>query len=248
LTDWPYEDFKEEQFRMPTELQRPGERRIVEKNYFVFWDKDENIYAHYDIYPKRVFAQLSYNGSTGPDLSPQAAASDDACMAKYMPKLPPKDQAKPEKDRVEAIHQATNSISITLCKRSDPACKPNESNTFVLTVFHRKTFYDFHGVYEPYVMLFQHTPPFAIHGISSRPFWISGRSKPGEWKKADGSVSDQTQMLYVTSVSWKKAGQKYHGYIDDVLFVLFGIEDKDTGGIDVLAGDLVAELGLCADA
>ena len=248
LTDWPFEAFSEEQFRMPTELQRPSGRRIVEKNYFIFWDKDENIYVHYDIHPKRVFAQLAYDGSTGPDLAPQAAASDESCMAKHMPKLDAEDQLKAENERAEAIHQATNSISITLCKRSDPACKPDSSNTFALTIFHRKTFYEFHGVYEPYVMLFQQIPPFAIHGISSKPLWIHGRAKPGEWKKAGGDFSDQTQMLYITSVSWKNAGQKYHGYIDDVLFVLFGIEDKDTGGIDVLASDLVAELGLCVEA
>jgi len=95
-------------------------------------------------------------------------------------------------------------------------------------------------------MVFQQKAPFAIHGISTKPFWISGRGMPGKWKSPNGNLLDQTQMLYVTSLSWKKAGQKYHGYIDDILFVLFGIEDSDTGGIDILAGDLLVDLGLCA--
>lgn len=222
---------------MPTELQRPEPYSVVEKNYFIFWDKDENIYAHYDIFPKRVFSKLSDNGSTGPDLAPQVAAGDEKCINKYMLKVSPEN---------ESLHQATNSISITLCKRSDQACQADDSNTFILTVFQHKKFYSFHSVYDPYVMLFQHKAPFAIHGISTKPFWISGRGMPGKWKDHNGNPSDQTQMMYITSLSWKKAGQKYHGYIDDVLFVLFGIEDSDTGGIDIIAGDLLADLGLCA--
>lgn len=56
----------------------------------------------------------------------------------------------------------------------------------------------------------------------------------------------KTEMMYVTSISWKKHGQKYHGYADDVLFINFGIEDNKTAAIDVLAGDLFMELGACA--
>ena len=222
---------------MPTELQRPEPYGSLEKNYFIFWDKDKNVYAHYDIFPTRAFARLSDDGSTGPDLGPHVATGDNKCINKYMPKLAPEHTS---------IHQATNSISITLCKRSDPGCKVDDLNTFILTVFQQKKYYDHHSVYEPYVMLFQQKTPFAIHGISTMPFWISGRGMPGEWKGHQGKLLDQTQMLYVTSISWKTAGQKYHGYIDDVLLVLFGIEDTDTGGIDILAGDLVADLGLCA--
>jgi hypothetical protein len=222
---------------MPTELQRPELYGMIEKNFFVFWDKDENMYTHYDIFPNRVFAKLSEDGSAGPDLAPQVAASDNQCIAKYMVKPSPEN---------ESIHQATNSISISLCKRSDLACQSDDSKTFILTVFQHKKYYNGHCVYDPYVALFQPTPPFAMYGISTKPFWISGRGMPGgKWKDRNGNSLDQTQMLYVTSLSWKKAGQKYHGYIDDVLFVLFGIEDSDTGGIDILAGDLLGDMGLC---
>lgn len=238
LTEWPFDFFDPELFRNPTEIQRPGGKYgSFEKNFFIFWDKDENFYAHHDIYPKRVFAQLSKDGSVGPDLAPQAAANDEVCMAKYMPKL----------QNQERIHQATNSISITLCKRADSECKPDNSNTFILTIFQVKKFYDEHCVYEPYVMLFQQQQPFAVHGISTKPFWVSGRGKPGEWKTPeDEKTIDQTQMLYITSVSWKEEGLGYHGFIDDVLFVLFGIEDNGSGGIDIVARDLLADMALCA--
>lgn len=236
LVDWGFEFFVKDQFRSATELQRPPPYGFVEKNWFIFWDKDEEIYLHHDIAPKRVFAKLAYDGSVGPDLAPQAAASDEKCMAKYMPTLTPPH---------ETLHQATNSLSITLCKRSDPECRPNESNTFIMIIFQDKKSFDAHYLYEPYVMLFQQSAPFAIHGISTKPLWISGRGKQGEWLTADKKTLNQTEFLYVTSLSWKKQGQKYHGYVDDVLLMLFGIEDARTAGIDVTAGDLLRDLGIC---
>ena len=243
LVDWGFETFVENEFREATELQRPAPYGHVEKNWFVFWDKHEEIYAHYDIAPKRVFAKLEYDGSVGQDLAPLAAASDEICMAKYMPEVALE---------LESIHQATNSLSITLCKRSDSSCEPTDSNTFILTIFQHKSFYAFHSVYEPYAMVFQQTAPFEIYGISQKPIWIHGRGKPGEGKKPDfldvkeSESWNQTEMFYITSLSWKTHGQKYHGYSDDVLFISFGIEDSKTAGIDVVAGDLLMDLGLCS--
>jgi len=243
LVDWGFEMFERGKFRHATEIQRPAPYGVVEKNYFLFWDKDDKIYAHYDIWPKRVFSKLENDGSIGLNLAP-AATSDERCLAMYMPEVaPPPTQ--------ESIHQATNSLSITLCKRSDPSCKANDSNTFLFTMFQHKVFKKLHSVYEPYVMVFKQQAPFEIHGISSRPIWIHGRGLPGQGMRpefisdAEFKVWDQTEMFYITSISWKTQGMRYHGYIDDVLFVGFGIEDRDTGGIDVLAGDLLGDLALC---
>lgn len=234
-------------FRTPTELQRPLPYGSIEKNWFIFWDKDGQIYAHYDIAPNRVFAKLDYDGSIGQDLAPLAAANDEPCMTKYMPNVA---------EKLESIHQASNSLSITLCERLDPSCKPNDSNTFIFTIFQHKSFYYYHGVYEPYVMLFKQTEPFEIYAISTKPMWIHGRDrfkgqpKPGSVVVTDSDtgpdLKDQTEMFYVTSMSWKSADQKYHGYRDDVLFVAFGIEDSRTAGIDIKVGDLLMDLGLCS--
>ena len=240
LVDWGLELIDEKKFRMATELQRPAPYGAIEKNWFVFWDKSEQMYAHYDIAPKRVFAKLEQNGSIGQDIAPLAAANDEKCMAHYMPKVAPK---------LESVHQATNSLAITLCERSNPSCDVNDSNTFILTIFQHKSFYDYHGVYEPYVMLFQRTAPFAVHAISQKPIWIHGRGKakpPKSWTGEQLKSWDQTEMFYVTSLSWKTHGQKYHGYIDDVVFIAFGIEDASTAGIDVVAGDLLKDLGFCS--
>ena len=239
LMDWGFEPFNKEEFRRQTELQRPAPYRPVEKNWFLFWDKYNQAYGHYDIAPNRVFAKLEFDGSVGPDLAPFAAPSDSKCMEKYLPSVGPK---------LESIHQATNSLSITLCNRSDPLCKPNDNNTFILTVFQHKSFYSFHSVYEPYIMLFQQTAPFQIHAMSTKPIWIHGRGVakiPDGLGKAEARNWNQTEMFYVVSVSWKTHGQKYHGYADDVMFIAFGIEDERTAGIDVVAGDLLMDLGLC---
>jgi hypothetical protein len=115
-------------------------------------------------------------------------------------------------------------------------------------VFQHKSFYAFHSVYEPYIMLFQQTAPFQIHAMSTKPIWIHGRGKakiPDGLSKEEARNWNQTEMFYVVSVSWKMHGQKYHGYVDDVMFIAFGIEDERTAGIDVVAGDLLMNLGLC---
>jgi len=103
-------------------------------------------------------------------------------------------------------------------------------------VVQHKKFYDLHAEYEPYVVVFRQEAPFDIYGISRKPIWIHGRER-----MADG----RTNMFYVVSINWKERGLRYHGYLDDVLFVAFGIEDKQTAGIDVVASDLLTGLGLC---
>jgi hypothetical protein len=232
-------------FGGPTELQRPPPWGAIEKNWFLFWDLQGQAYLHHDINPKRVFAQLSPDGSTGSDLAP--LAGDEMCMEKYMPKPDPKNEN-------ESLHQATNSLSITLCRRSDPLCQPNDENTFIMTIFQYKTFRDWHSSYEPYVMLFHQNAPFSVHAISTKPIWIHGRGALTKetaatwWREIEFEVpKGHSEMFYITSMSWRDHGQQYHGYIDDVLFLAFGIEDSRAAAIDILAGDLLQDLGHCAD-
>jgi hypothetical protein len=244
--DWGNITFHDAGFKEATEIQRPPPYGAVEKNWFLFWDQEGQVYAHYDIESKRVFAKLELDGSVGEDLAPLAAPNDEKCMAKYMPQVGP---------LLESIHQATNSLSVTLCKRSDPSCEPNDLNTFILTIFQFKNYYSFHSIYEPYVMLFEQKEPFKIHGISAKPIWIHGRRKFRHGENEDALIKEgvegqkrqsQTEMFYITSVSWKSHGQKYHGFLDDVVFLAFGIEDSESAGIDVVVGDLLTDIGLCS--
>lgn len=239
LVDWGFE-YAAYEFPKAIEIQRPGQYGAIEKNWFIFWDKDKNMYAHHDITPKRVFAKLSLDGSVGPDLGPEAIG-DEQCMAKYMPFVA---------EKLESVHQATNSLSITLCNRADSNCVPDDSNTFIFTIFHHKTYYAFHSNYEPYVMLFHQTSPFSIYAIGQKPIWIHGRAGPGEGTPpewiTDMELWDQTEMFYITAINWREKNLKYHGYLDDILFLSFGIEDHLTAAIDITAGELFKQLGLCA--
>ena len=231
-------------FKNATEVRRPGRWKAVEKNFFIFWDSEGKAYAHHDLYPRRVFAQLGIDGDVGEDLAPFAAAKDQVCYAKYMPHVAPE---------LEYLQQATNSLEITLCRRKDAGCIPDDSNTFIMHMFHIKSIYDDHAVYEPYMLLFQRTAPFAIHAISQQPFWIHGREQltvesgsiAFEGKKESDIPEDHPERFYVTSMTWKSHGQKYHGHIDDVLFLGFGVEDSRAGAVDVLAGDLLQDLAFC---
>ncbi|KAB5581033.1 hypothetical protein GE09DRAFT_460133 [Coniochaeta sp. 2T2.1] len=234
LMDWTEEMMvdakgKKEMFRVGTEMQRPGgPRGTIEKNWFVFWDRAGQIYAQYDIQP-RSFARIAEDGSVvgGEDLAPAAQGKDGVCLERYMPTLADED---------ESIHQATNSLAVTLCRRADPGCIAEEGNTVVFTIFHKKTFRDYHATYEPYVVAFRQTAPFEVYAVGRKPLWVKGRGA-----RSDG----ETEMVFVTSIGWKGRGQRYHGYLDDAMFLGFGIEDIGTGGIDVLAGDVLRDLGLC---
>ncbi|KAJ9138299.1 hypothetical protein NKR19_g7888 [Coniochaeta hoffmannii] len=231
LMDWTAEmvaPSKMEAFKTGTEIDRPGKRGEIEKNWFVFWDREGGMYAHYDVLP-RSFAKLEGNGSVvGPDLAAVVGEKDEKCLARLMPRV--------EGGDGESIHQATNSLAVTLCRRRDPECVAGRENTVVFAVFHHKTFRDWHSVYEPYALAFRQEAPFEVYGVGRKPLWIRGRGVRG-----DGV----TEMMFVTSMAWKGKGQRYHGYLDDEMFLGFGIEDKGTGGIDVRAEDVLADLLLC---
>lgn len=222
-----------QRFFWPTELQRPGSYADTEKNWFAFWDRAGEMYLHYEIAP-RVFSKVSADGSSvSEDLAPLAAGRDEVCLRTHLPEL----------KESEHFHQATNSLAITMCKRSDSSCDERE-NTFIFTIFHHKQYYG-HNIYEPYIMMFKQEAPFSIHAISSQPFWINGRGKPGD-RSDDERPADQPEMMYMTSMSWLAKNNTYHGYLDDELWLSFGIEDTHAGAIDVIAEDLLRGMLSCS--
>lgn len=239
-------------FDQPTDVQRPPPYRETEKNYFLFWDSDNNMYVHHDLSPDRVFTPLYANGSVGPDLAPEARAVDEPCMRRHMPQQGLRNGSGQGLE-YEEIHQSTNSLAITLCRRSDPECHPNNDNTFNMVIFHHKSYYAQHPEYFPYVMLFQQTAPFAIHALSTKAIWIHGRTGLTQatdsryWRGRYDLPTDQSEMFFVVSMSWKTPRQRYHGYVDDEMFLAFGIEDSRSAGIDIVAGDLLQDLGYCSN-
>lgn len=238
-------------FREPTDVQRPPPYREIEKNYFLFWDYENNTYVHQDISPERIFTSLYINGSVSADLAPAARDTDEPCLNRYMPKFGIRNMTG-EGIEYETIHQTTNSLAITLCRRTDADCQPTNDNTFIMVIFQHKSYYSQHAEYFPYVMLFQQIAPFAVHALSTKSIWIHGRTALTQqtpslifrpWKEMP---TDHSEMFFVVSMSWKTPGQMYHGYMDDEMFLGFGIEDSMSAGIDILASDLLQDLGYCS--
>ncbi|OQO02005.1 hypothetical protein B0A48_12478 [Cryoendolithus antarcticus] len=229
--------YTNDSFFRATDLKRPPPFGAMEKNWFVFWDRNNQSYLHYDVFPSRTFAKLDRDGSVGEDLS-HLALSDAQCLSDYMPSVNPA-------TNLEWIHQSTNSLAVTFCNRTDPTCRPSANNTRLFTLFQHKSFYG-HGVYEPYIMVFSQEAPFSVYGISSKPLWFEGRGEAGgAWSEGTWRPDDQSQLLFVVSMNWRRQGAGYHGFLDDELFVSFGVEDQASGGAAVVVGDLLAELSLC---
>lgn len=228
LVDWEYEFMTNDDFPVGTEMVRPAPFAQLEKNYFPFWDNVGQMHVHYDMFPKRGYSKLDRDGIAGPNLANTTTAQDEKCLQRYMPELDPKGE--------ESIHQATNSLKITLCNRADKDCEPHAGNTYIMAIIQKKSFFNYHAEYEPYVVLFQERAPFELHAISKKPLWIAGR------KRHQGRATD---MMYVASMNWRERGRKYHGYLDDVVFLGFGYEDKGSGMIDVRAEDLLVDMGPC---
>ncbi|EME43970.1 hypothetical protein DOTSEDRAFT_71693 [Dothistroma septosporum NZE10] len=221
-----------DRFQVPTEIQRPPPWGDMEKNFYFFWDFNKTMYVHHDTAPQRVFAKVEADGSVGADLSEHARPSDSFCWNKHTDLNPLPFTDEPKK---ASIHQASNSLSITMCNRGE--CTPNASNTYIFSIYQHKIAAGLimHARYEPFVMMFRREAPFQVHAISEKPLWIRGRKELNE-------------MIYVTSIGWKQAGLRYEGYLDDTVFVNFGIEDSRTASIDVLAADLVGGNLMMCDA
>ncbi|TLD33149.1 hypothetical protein PspLS_01109 [Pyricularia sp. CBS 133598] len=236
-------------FARGTEMQRPFGHRYspVEKNFFLFWDRDGVMHAHHDMHPTRVLGRLNADGSVGRDLGPDTAAADGACLAHYLPVLERVSFLSGPGDEDDSVHQSTNSLSVTMCKRADAGCKPGPGNTFIATVVQHKRYRGFRSSYEAYMVLFRQEAPFALHAVSRRPLWISGRRRAVVPASVDGggAAVERTEMFYITSLNWMRRGQGYHGYLDDVILAGFGIEDERPAVLDVRAEDLFQDLGLC---
>ncbi|KAL2188190.1 hypothetical protein L209DRAFT_682265 [Thermothelomyces heterothallicus CBS 203.75] len=216
-------------FRVGSEIRRSPQSNPVQKDYFVFWDKDDAMHVHYNMFPTRGYAKLEAHGKTGPDLAGKTAKSDTKCLRRYLPKL---------SDKSQSIRQATNSLRVTLCSRAEAKCTPHDGNTFIMTLVQHQTDFVHHSEYEPYVVLFRQHPPFELYAVSRRPLWISGRTC------REGLPVD---IVSVTSVNWRDRGLNYHGYLDDVVMLAFQYGNRHSAGIDVRAGDLLVDLGLCQD-
>ena len=137
------------------------------------------------------------------------------------------------------IHQSTPMLVLTLCNRGE--CRPTPENTVMIGMVQRRvnksdgypyTWYDHRiAVYEaawPYRMM-----------SASRMLTYHG--------EVHGDYTWTGSMTYHVD-SDQLPRDRSHGFLDDEIWLGFGIKDRNAGWLDVRASDLVQEHFMCKEA
>lgn len=193
-----------------TELTRnPADTRLhMEKNWLLFFPASGESYLHYDLSdphggPRgRTFAKLIGSGFTTTNLTDPYEIS---CIRGL-----DANETHPAM-RDESWHQATNSLRLILCDRSDANCKPERNNTVFFAVVHRKfqNFFSLPLRYERYFIVWAATPPFTMLGISQHPILLANETASG-WPPPENWTDDP---INVEKVAQTKV--RYHGNVTD---------------------------------
>lgn len=188
-----------------TELTRnpPSTRSPIEKNWFLFHPRAGSSFIHYDISTPirgRTFAKLLGGGLTTPNLTDPF---EDPC-------LPPSSSHlnRPSRDDPNLTsslhggpgkwHQATPSLRLILCSRSDPSCTPLDDNTVFFALVHRKheNYLKLPLRYERNFIVWAATPPFEMLGVSRHPVLLANETTSG-WDAWQGWDDDERNAATV---------------------------------------------------
>lgn len=183
-----------------TELTRnPADTRsAMEKNWLLFFPSSGESYIHYDLSSPyggsrgRTFAKLLGNGLTTTNLTDPL---EQPCLRELT------EAEEPDvKKRRGTWHQATNSLRLVLCNRSDVSCTANSENTVFFAVIHRKfpNWLRLPLRYERFFIVWQATPPFAMLGISQHPLLMSNETASG-WTESENWSDNSTNAAIVAS-------------------------------------------------
>ena len=173
-----------------TELTRnpSSTRSPIEKNWMFFYPSTGESFLHYDISSPnnasqgRTFAKVVGSGLTTTNLT-------DPFELPCIPSLPA-NETDPARQNGK-WHQATNSLRLILCNRSDRACKPSPDNTVFFAIVHRKhpNYLKLPLRYERYFIVWAATPPFSMLGISQHPLLMANETASG-WGMAENWDDD----------------------------------------------------------
>ncbi|KAF5017325.1 hypothetical protein F66182_10754 [Fusarium sp. NRRL 66182] len=135
------------------------------------------------------------------------------------------------------VHQSTPMLSLTLCNRG--TCEPSEQNTVMLGLVQRR--HDLPAApftwYDRRIAVYEAAPPYRMVSVSKK------LTYHGE---VDGKYVWTGTMNYYTNQT--EFPPSNHGFLDDEIWLGFGIKDSAAGWLDIYARDLVADHYLCDSA
>ncbi|KAF4125519.1 hypothetical protein GMORB2_4359 [Geosmithia morbida] len=136
------------------------------------------------------------------------------------------------------VHQSTPMLSLTLCNRG--SCTPKEDNTVLIGMVQRR--YDppvrAHTMYERRIVAYNSAPPYQMRSVSKKLMY------PGE--EEDKYIWTGGMVFFANSTDIPL--DRSHGFLDDEVWLSFGIMDKAPGWLDVSAEELIKYHYFCEGA
>ncbi|KAM5349636.1 hypothetical protein ACJ41O_006141 [Fusarium nematophilum] len=136
------------------------------------------------------------------------------------------------------VHQSTPMLSLTLCDRGE--CEPSEDNTVMISMVQQRhdrpaypaTWYDHR------IAVYAAAPPFNLMGVSKKLSYHGEVHTAYTWTGSMVFLANQTGI----------PGNRSHGYLDDEIWLSFGIGDSAPGWLDIKASELVTDHYFCEGA
>ena len=210
----------------------------------LFFTSSGESYIHYDLSNQRsgdrgrTFAKLLGNGLTTTNLTDPLEIpclhNDDA-------------EEQDPKKRGGTLHQATNSLRLVLCNRSDISCKPTPDNTVFFAIIHRKFANHLRLPlrYERHVIVWSAVPPFSMIGLSQHPILMANETTMG-WTESQNWDEDPVNAKIVAAhknsgnYTEPYGGKPYWAYFTYTVSISYAwgrnsrdeVEEKNVGYLD----------------
>ncbi|KAK9490749.1 hypothetical protein V1508DRAFT_252784 [Lipomyces doorenjongii] len=234
-----------------TALPRESPLAEIEKNYLLLFDEKDDIFVHHEI-GDRSFTAMSDVGMR--NLGVYAPTPE--CILTLR-----KTFAQPDSQKM-MIHQATNSLRVTLCEYP---CEPTLDNTVLISIMHVKYERFLDVYYRRYLVVMNATAPFHILARSSNLMYAGTDERHMvysvalEWdhshyrrrrESLDNPPNavekrEESSLAKLTPDTNNLVNDYYHGWLDDTVLISLGLNDKESAFIHVKASQLLDCLELC---
>ncbi|KAK9447216.1 uncharacterized protein V1518DRAFT_100881 [Limtongia smithiae] len=171
-----------------TEMTTPNLHE-VEKNYFLIHGPrpDMSDYIHHDYLERSISRLVPLEGSTWENMKFKNIAHPSPPLVTSLLR-----KYEDERNYANTLHQATNSLRVTLC---DFPCIPTAHNTVIIEITHVKYKNVYELFYRRYVFVMNATAPFNIIGRTSNIMYAG---------------TDEQTMLYTVSMMWDHPNFRGH--------------------------------------